>query len=97
MYGYQSFVETDKAGYVIRQRVASNLYDRMGCVHKNVSRTTTHLQPRSSAHSTRPFLSLVEKKWIAFQILNALRDALASSTRLKKNERSFIHCFTLLL
>ncbi|KAI0364206.1 hypothetical protein BV20DRAFT_1108288 [Pilatotrama ljubarskyi] len=54
VYGYQSFVETDKAGYVIRQWVASNLYDRI---------------------STRPFLSLVEKKWIAFQILNALRDA----------------------
>ena len=71
VYGYQSFVETDKAGYVIRQRVASNLYDRIRCVHKNVSRSTTHLQPRSSAHSTRPFLSLVEKKWIAFQILNA--------------------------
>ena len=26
-------------------------------------------------HSTRPFLSPVEKKWIAFQLLNALRDA----------------------
>jgi phosphoinositide-3-kinase, regulatory subunit 4 len=25
--------------------------------------------------STRPFLSAIEKKWIAFQILNALRDA----------------------
>ncbi|TBU59830.1 hypothetical protein BD310DRAFT_1038276 [Dichomitus squalens] len=54
VYGYQSFVETDKAGYIIRQWIASNLYDRI---------------------STRPFLSLVEKKWIAFQILNALRDA----------------------
>ncbi|KAI1792388.1 hypothetical protein LXA43DRAFT_1132877 [Ganoderma leucocontextum] len=54
VYDYQSFVETDKAGYIIRQWVASNLYDRI---------------------STRPFLSLVEKKWIAFQILNALRDA----------------------
>ena len=29
VYGYQSFVETDKAGYVIRQWVASNLYDRI--------------------------------------------------------------------
>jgi phosphoinositide-3-kinase, regulatory subunit 4 len=28
-----------------------------------------------NAFSTRPFLSLVEKKWIAFQLLNALRDA----------------------
>ena len=26
-------------------------------------------------YSTRPFLSVIEKKWIAFQILNALRDA----------------------
>jgi phosphoinositide-3-kinase regulatory subunit 4 len=28
-----------------------------------------------SPHSTRPFLSIVEKKWIAFQILHALHDA----------------------
>ncbi|KAJ7672606.1 hypothetical protein DFH06DRAFT_96923 [Mycena polygramma] len=54
VYNYQSFVETDKAGYIIRQWIASNLYDRI---------------------STRPFLSLIEKKWIAFQLLNALRDA----------------------
>ncbi|KAJ7855120.1 hypothetical protein B0H14DRAFT_2754859 [Mycena olivaceomarginata] len=54
VYNYQSFVETDKAGYIIRQWVASNLYDRI---------------------STRPFLSMIEKKWIAFQLLNALRDA----------------------
>ena len=26
-------------------------------------------------HSTRPFLSPIEKKWIAFQLLNALRDS----------------------
>ncbi|KAJ7756947.1 armadillo-type protein [Mycena metata] len=54
IYNYQSFVETDKAGYIIRQWIASNLYDRI---------------------STRPFLSPIEKKWIAFQLLNALRDA----------------------
>ncbi|KAI1788273.1 hypothetical protein LXA43DRAFT_1025990 [Ganoderma leucocontextum] len=29
VYGYQSFVETDKAGHIIRQWVASNLYDRI--------------------------------------------------------------------
>lgn len=28
-----------------------------------------------SSESTRPFLSLTEKKWIAFQLLTALRDA----------------------
>ncbi|CAA7269893.1 unnamed protein product [Cyclocybe aegerita] len=54
IYNYQAFVETDKAGYIIRQWVASSLYDRI---------------------STRPFLSTVEKKWISFQLLNALRDA----------------------
>ncbi|GLB39855.1 putative protein kinase [Lyophyllum shimeji] len=54
VYNYQAFVETDKAGYIIRQWVASNLYDRI---------------------STRPFLSMIEKRWIAFQLLNALRDA----------------------
>ncbi|KAJ7057004.1 hypothetical protein C8F01DRAFT_1153032 [Mycena amicta] len=54
VYNYQSFVETEKAGYIIRQWIASSLYDRI---------------------STRPFLSIIEKKWIAFQLLNALRDA----------------------
>ncbi|KAH7910911.1 hypothetical protein BJ138DRAFT_1126480 [Hygrophoropsis aurantiaca] len=54
VYNFQAFIETDKAGYIIRQWVASNLYDRI---------------------STRPFLSTVEKKWIAFQLLSALRDA----------------------
>ncbi|KAG6841356.1 hypothetical protein C0991_011899 [Blastosporella zonata] len=53
VYNYQAFVETDKAGYIIRQWIASNLYDRI---------------------STRPFLSMIEKRWIAFQLLNALRD-----------------------
>lgn len=32
VYNYQTFVETDKAGYLIRQWVASNLYDRIRCV-----------------------------------------------------------------
>ncbi|KAF7319485.1 hypothetical protein HMN09_00287300 [Mycena chlorophos] len=54
VYNYQSFVETEKAGYIVRQWIASSLYDRI---------------------STRPFLSIIEKKWIAFQLLNALRDA----------------------
>ncbi|KAI6038614.1 hypothetical protein EDC04DRAFT_2896147 [Pisolithus marmoratus] len=51
VYSYQAFVETDKAGYLIRQWITSNLYDRI---------------------STRPFLSIVEKKWIVFQLLSAL-------------------------
>ncbi|KAF5350674.1 hypothetical protein D9756_008730 [Leucocoprinus leucothites] len=54
VYSYQAFAETEKAGYLIRQWLASNLYDRI---------------------STRPFLTMVEKRWIAFQLLNAMRDA----------------------
>ncbi|KAL5523732.1 hypothetical protein ACEPAG_7905 [Sanghuangporus baumii] len=54
VYTYQVFTESEKAGYLVRQWVASNLYDRI---------------------STRPFLTIIEKKWIAFQILTGLRDA----------------------
>ncbi|CAL1709651.1 unnamed protein product [Somion occarium] len=54
VYTYQAFHETEKAGYLVRQWVASSLYDRI---------------------STRPFLSPIEKKWLAFQLLTALRDA----------------------
>lgn len=32
-------------------------------------------QPTNKDVSTRPFLSTIEKKWIAFQILVGLRDA----------------------
>ncbi|EPQ31567.1 uncharacterized protein PFL1_00900 [Pseudozyma flocculosa PF-1] len=51
---YQKVIETEHAGYLIRQWLASNLYDRI---------------------STRPFLSPVEKKWITYQLLFAMRDA----------------------
>ncbi|KAI5119857.1 hypothetical protein M0805_000691 [Coniferiporia weirii] len=54
VYPYQLFMESEKAGYLVRQWVASSLYDRI---------------------STRPFLSAIEKKWIAFQILVGLRDS----------------------
>ncbi|CEH12303.1 Protein kinase containing WD40 repeats [Ceraceosorus bombacis] len=42
-----------KTGYVLRQWLAHNLYDRI---------------------STRPFLTTIEKKWITYQLLVALRD-----------------------
>lgn len=53
-FAYNTFVETEKAGYLIRQFAGSSLYDRI---------------------STRPYLTAVEKKWIAFQLLSTLRDA----------------------
>ncbi|WOO86061.1 Phosphoinositide 3-kinase regulatory subunit 4 [Vanrija pseudolonga] len=51
---YANFIESDKAGYLIRQWVGSSLYDRL---------------------STQPYLTEIEKKWIAFQLLTCLRDA----------------------
>ncbi|KAE8220408.1 hypothetical protein CF319_g6062 [Tilletia indica] len=53
---YQTVIETEIAGYLIRQWLASNLYDRI---------------------STRPFLSVIEKKWITYQLVHAMRDARA--------------------
>ncbi|KAG6553996.1 hypothetical protein Mapa_004913 [Marchantia paleacea] len=52
LWPFQSWLETDKAAYLLRQYFFSNLHDRI---------------------STRPFLSLMEKKWIAFQLLVAVR------------------------
>lgn len=71
---YQAFTETDKAGYLIRQWIASNLYDRIRFALSYFVSAATIAQ-RSSDHSTRPFLTIIEKKWITFQILNAMRDA----------------------
>ncbi|KAG6380174.1 hypothetical protein JVT61DRAFT_8263 [Boletus reticuloceps] len=59
VYTHQAFVETDKAGFLIRQWIASNLYDRI---------------------STRPFLSVIEKKWIVYQLLTALSLAHSQNT-----------------
>lgn len=72
VYNYQAFLETDKAGYIIRQWIASSLYDRIRYVHVVLFVVSGN---RAAIRSTRPFLSMVEKKWIAFQLLNALRDA----------------------
>ena len=36
VYNYQAFVETDKAGYIIRQWIASSLYDRIRCAELRV-------------------------------------------------------------
>ncbi|KAI9096422.1 hypothetical protein DFS34DRAFT_581299 [Phlyctochytrium arcticum] len=53
-FPYQRIIETDRAAYMIRQHVYSNLYDRI---------------------STRPFLAIFEKKWIAFQLCKGIADA----------------------
>nr|CAG8541391.1 2408_t:CDS:10 [Entrophospora candida] len=53
-FPYQRIIETEKAGYLIRQHFFNSLYDRI---------------------STRPFLNLIEKKWITYQILCGIHDA----------------------
>ncbi|KAI4380720.1 hypothetical protein MLD38_006881 [Melastoma candidum] len=52
VWPFQSWQETDKAAYLLRQYFFNNLHDRL---------------------STRPFLSIVEKKWLAFQLLLAVK------------------------
>ncbi|CAO3698380.1 unnamed protein product [Rhizopus stolonifer] len=51
---FQRILETDKAAYLVRQYLYSNLYDRI---------------------STRPFLTTIEKKWIAYQLLKSIADS----------------------
>lgn len=73
VHTHQAFIETERAGYIIRQWVASNLYDRIRYVNLLLLVDTNLIVLLTV--STRPFLTVIEKKWIAFQILYALRDA----------------------
>lgn len=50
---YSKVVESNRAGYLIRQHLMSNLYDRL---------------------SYRPYLSKIEMRFMAFQLLQALND-----------------------
>ncbi|GFR49897.1 hypothetical protein Agub_g12002, partial [Astrephomene gubernaculifera] len=45
---WQAWVESQHVGYLVRQHLAQNLYDRL---------------------STRPFMSKLEKRWVAYQLL----------------------------
>lgn len=59
---------------MIRQWVASSLYDRIRYVHGKHS--ALH---QLTCCSTRPFLTAIEKRWIVFQLLSALRDCRAQN------------------
>ncbi|CAM6126892.1 unnamed protein product [Calypogeia fissa] len=52
VWPFQTWLETDKAAYLLRQYFFNNLHDRI---------------------STRPFLSLMEKKWLTFQLVYAVK------------------------
>ena len=49
---FAKVLETEKGGFLFRQHLHGNLYDRI---------------------NSRPFLTLLEKKWIAYQLLQALQ------------------------
>lgn len=68
---YQRIVETDRAGYMVRQYLYSSLYDRIRYLIP-----PPHFETKLIFHppSTRPFLEEIEKRWIAFQLLCGLRD-----------------------
>ncbi|KAJ3325684.1 Serine/threonine-protein kinase [Boothiomyces sp. JEL0866] len=50
---YDIVLETERAGYAIRQSLQGSLYDRI---------------------STRPFLTMIEKQWITFQLIQAVME-----------------------
>ena len=63
-FPYIRCIETEKAGYLIRQYLYGSLYDRI--------RYARHICDADC--STRPFLEVIEKRWVAFQLLCGLRD-----------------------
>lgn len=67
---YSRILETERAGYVLRPWAASSLYDRIRCVLP--CPLVISILVDACLDSTRPFLTLLEKKWIAFQLLTAL-------------------------
>lgn len=50
VYCYQAFVETERAGYALRQWVASSLYDRIRFVACDGSRLYDYLYDTAHAH-----------------------------------------------
>lgn len=72
---FTKWVETEKAGYLMRQYFINNLYDRIRFIFF-FSNFSFFLNFFLKSHiSTRPFLTNIEKKWIVYQLLNALNQA----------------------
>lgn len=69
---YQRVVETDRAAYIVRQYLYSSLYDRIRYKLSFCMKDDFFLQVFDS---TRPFLTVIEKKWIAYQLLRAVSDS----------------------
>ncbi len=66
--GYQRIIVTSTNGYLVRQYLYSSLYDRIRYMGLYVRWLYTN------SYSTRPFLEDIEKKWLSYQLLCALRD-----------------------
>lgn len=82
---YPRVIETERAGYLIRQWVASNLYDRIryDSLSHSLPQLTWLTDNDVEVNSTRPFLTSIEKRWIAFQLLSGLADARERGVRLQ--------------
>lgn len=66
---YHRIIETAACGYLVRQYIHSSLYDRL-----RYGQPLWHLSITLTSTSTRPFLEEIEKKWLSFQLLCAVRD-----------------------
>lgn len=66
---YHRVIETAACGYLVRQYIHSSLYDRLRYTKNSPQKICLLTQ-----HSTRPFLEEIEKKWLSFQLLCAVRD-----------------------
>lgn len=82
VYSHQTFFETDQAGFILRQWISSSLYDRIRCLTMLFILESVADLPR---FSTRPFLSNIEKKWITFQILTGMQNAIERKACLPLN------------
>lgn len=90
---FQKVLETDRAGYLIRQYFFSSLYDRIRygaapstltlcyCVILAYIILTLLVLSTSPYNSTRPFMNLIEKKWVTYQLLKGLADSHARNVR----------------
>jgi phosphoinositide-3-kinase regulatory subunit 4 len=70
VHPYQAIFESDKAAYLVRQYLASDLYDRIRSAHHvrtGPCTRPTYAEPTLTV--LLPFLSDIEKKWFTYQIL----------------------------
>jgi phosphoinositide-3-kinase regulatory subunit 4 len=76
VFSWQRMLETEKAAYLVRQFFYGSLYDRIRLEKETFCRFKQGNDDinGSNIRSTRPFLTLIEKKWIAYQLLHGVAE-----------------------